>query len=176
MKVTLAAILGVIIPAILLVGCGRKQKAAETETRLTDTADIKVGMTYDQVEKWLGKPASVEAGAEEIDFNHPTGPELAEMDLISRCRDSVWYNDPARLTCMPKMYKAGVNLYVSWKYPGINDIKKCFIIRPRPKGGFDRIPVEIEYTKSVVFNLASGKVINAGYLPTAVTQQGRPNP
>jgi len=79
-------------------------------------AQLKVGMTYDEVERILGKPGSIGRGANQI--------PIPDISLSSEYGDSLDVNkdlraDPKYRDAPPHIHTTGQLLYVTWIYPEV---------------------------------------------------------
>jgi hypothetical protein len=81
-----------------LTVCGCKSNKRE---------DIKVGMTYDEVEKILGKPMNIDRGANILENSYEYSNEL---EIKTGINDSNYWGSPMKVNTIGQL------LYVSWIY------------------------------------------------------------
>ena len=115
----------------------------------TKTKDeIKVGMTYDEVENILGKPESIDKGYSDFDYDYMN---------------------------YPKIKKYGQLLYVSWSYKNYRiDSLKTVLLKMKEKitakSMFDTLNVTYKYTSlyEILFDASSGRVVKSDYFPLSI--------
>ena len=73
----------------------------------TKREDIKVGMTYDEVEKILGKPMNIDRGANILENSYEYSNEL---EIKTGINDSKYWGSPMKVNTIGQL------LYVSWIY------------------------------------------------------------
>jgi hypothetical protein len=122
---------------ILVVGCTNEKK--DKPDRLPDT--IKVGMTYEEVEKILGKPSSIERGVHEFDFKDAIDKISDTNELASIVSTPHTTSELSSFRIVvPTIKTIGQMLYVTWVYGNVSETKKYFILRRERIYG--KIPVK----------------------------------
>ena len=125
----------VIVLLILAFGCDRDSGDVGDLSKIrVDWKDsIKVGMTYDEVEKLLGKPTEIRRGVEEYDVdpqNFMTSEELLALDLV----DSLIYRDKKYWPVPRKLHTIGQLIYVTWVFSD-HQIDTGYVIFNRKEWG-----------------------------------------
>lgn len=87
-----------------------KKEAEQQHLRLLDS--VKVGMTYDEVEKLLGKPFQINRGANQLKMASDLVP--AELEHVMNFRDSLL--QPHAWIQEMEIENVGKFLYVSWVF------------------------------------------------------------
>ena len=163
-----------ILIQILFISCGDIDKSS----------DIKVGMTYDEVESLLGKPSSISRGANELEFDADflmtSGKrlvKLSEMNKETKLDTSLWLA-PHQIQTVGKL------IYVNWAYDKaksdtffvlLNNIKQqrdtTFIYgvmrieHYEVIESIEKVYYEVGYQYSVIFDASSGRITSSGYCP-----------
>lgn len=112
------------IGILLISGCQKNTKDR------SPSREIKVGMTYDEVESLLGRPTAIERGVNQFEFTaENTSEQYAEF--LSMYRDSAILYDPHVWLSPPKLEKVGSLIYVAWVYQNNTRIDTHFILVPK---------------------------------------------
>ena len=125
MQIFLQKYLFPICALFLVFGCSSKQENKETVPEVNWRDSLKVGMTYEEVEKILGKPVDISRGASRLEDEDENirglgktelETRLAELEFIQKVMDST---KNERLVAFRKSVKTtGQLIYVNWKYLG----------------------------------------------------------
>ena len=155
--------------ALMLYGCtsGDKENAPTLSS-------VTVGMTYEEVERILGKPLAIERGAGELNF--PDGPDRGpkEKRRIERCRASHLADSGIMQIQAPPVYRhVGSLLYVAWVYDQTPTTIKAVMYDPVYSSGdmgwqFDscaRIVFNLDYVRTLLFDASSGRMMDDSYRP-----------
>lgn len=137
-----------LLTAFLVVSCVAVS-CIDTRPFIEKTKDIAVGMTYDGVEKLLGKPAEITRGVAQL-AEGSSGTQSAEgIETI------------------------GGLIYVSWLFREIKvdtNYTTVKVYKPGREGGMEeRWSYEVWYHYGVIFDASSGRVVQWGFQPTLVT-------
>jgi hypothetical protein len=133
----------------VLVGCGQNQKnEGQFEPPPGDivslVGSLKVGMTYEKVEKICGKPSAIERGFNQL-ANTPDGlkeASEAELDFIRAVVDTV--RDANYWTTRKHVETAGQLIYVRWAYDK-RHADTCFVWRRSVTTARENVPYEKYY-------------------------------
>jgi len=88
---------------------------------------VKVGMTYEEVEKVLGKPSAIERGVSQLKSKDAQDVSLEELKnngfpQAQRKDSAIWF------WVLPSIIETtGELLYVTWVYSDISDTTKCTV-------------------------------------------------
>lgn len=122
---------------------------------------IKVGMTFDEVESIMDKPTSISRGFTEIERESPY------LDNDKFMYAEVPKNKFKREYGYQKVSEKGQLIYTTWQY---SDIKRdTFFIAYSDKQ--DKITTElfrVDSIYSILFDAASGRVASFGYYPESI--------
>jgi hypothetical protein len=101
---------------------------------------VQVGMTYEEIEKILGRPTSIERGAGSVDYEQVDFNGL-DKDIKKVCKDSSLLHNTNRIYSTPHYSKIGQLLYVAWIYESDSMTSDKYLLLPqtRPRTRTDTV-------------------------------------
>jgi len=162
MKITNLIILSLIVTQ-LFISCSKES-----------IEDIKVGMTYEEVESQLGKPIAIERGVNQLEINY----DKISSDIASRANFDTTIEMSSKRWFAPNIInRIGQLIYVNWVY---NDLKvdTFFVVLDKYEDKEDtiteKIPVyylgnrrvsyqEYEKSRGIEYKLKDGRIVEKYY-------------
>ncbi len=130
---------------------------------------LKVGMSYDEVQKTIGRPIELRRGATRLS-SIPAFDSAVERFEARAFIDTLSDNEAA-IFDFPTIEDFGQLLYVRWIYSN-KKIDRNYIPFPKHingvRVGFIKNYILTVYQFSVLFDAASGRVVDFGYYPLQV--------
>jgi hypothetical protein len=164
--------------AVFLFSCAKKIE--DEKTFLERLNEVKVGMTYDEVEELLGKPYEIKRGITMYEAPEKNAYEGSLPDTIKK--------DPRYISIEPEEKSFGVLIYVSWQYLFGRKVDTVFIVGSKHAAWeyamrklrqetivlsdkkhsirkFVKTYYVISSYQHVIFDVASGRVSRVALLP-----------
>ncbi len=170
---------------LLICGCTTGHRPSDAEF-----GAVKVDMTYEEVERLLGKPSGIEKNIHQLDYdglsflrvlNSSDEMQFYQLQYIHEYSkatgdtSSYWFD-------VKKVVNKSNMVYVRWDYPITKQdtfwtvtasLADTNFNRPTKRSGktphFTRHFWAVENTKSVVFDATSGRVVDVRWTPISVS-------
>ena len=126
MKKLAFAFVGGVLVSLVMMSCGSKDESKKqgVKAEASNRDSIKVGMTYDEVEKLLSKPSQILRGSNQLEMNLPSSGDGATLrDIEARLKELKFMRAVAEtaraLNVWPYPHEVktiGQLIYVNWVY------------------------------------------------------------
>lgn len=124
--------------------CNTSKQEAEVKPKINPIDSLTVGMTYDEVERWLGKPKEIKRGFTKVEAEEPSAynSSLAELEAQLAVHEAILaeLKTGTQRTIFPgplSVATSGQLVYVTWAYDSVA-IDTAYQIKPkyRLKGNY----------------------------------------